>query len=77
MVWKLGILSIVAAALIFLVIPVRTHAVQFDSANPSMPVKWTFLSVVSNMYSTPGTIGLIAMLLAVAIYIALRIVRSS
>lgn len=75
--WKLGILSMFTAALIFCVIPIRTHAIPIDPANPPPPTKWTLSSVISHMYLTPGTIGLICVLLAVAGYIGYRIIRSS
>jgi len=44
-----------------------------DPAKP--PTKWTLSSMIANTYLTPGTIGMICILLAVAAYIALRIVR--
>ena len=75
--WKLGILSIVTAALIFCIIPIRTHAVLIDPANPPPPTKWTLSFIISNMYLTVGTVGLIGILLVVASYIGFRIVRSS
>lgn len=74
--WKLGILVIVTAGLIFFIIPIRTHAVLFDPANPPPPTRWTLSSAVSNMYLTPGAIALICAVLAVAGYLAFRIVRS-
>lgn len=75
--WKLGILSIITAALILIIIPLRTHALLIDPANSPSPTKWTLSFMVSNMYLTPGTTGLICVLLAVASYIGFRIVRSA
>jgi hypothetical protein len=75
--WKLGILTIITVALIFCVIPIRTHAVLIDPANPPPPTRWTLSFIMSNMYVTPGTLGLIGILLAMAIYVGFRIVRSS
>lgn len=72
--WKLVALSLITAVLIFSVIPIRTHAVLIDPAKP--PPKWTLSSMVASMYLTPGTVGMICILLAVAAYIAFRIVRS-
>jgi len=75
--WKLTILGIVTAGLIFSVIPIRTHAVLVDPANPPPPTRWTLRFIVSNMYLMPGTMIAICMILAVAGYIAFRIVRSA
>jgi hypothetical protein len=71
---KLGVLYVSTAALIFCIIPIRTHAVLIDPAKP--PAKWTLSSMIANMYLTPGTVGMMCILLAVAAYIAFRIVRS-
>jgi len=70
--WKLGILSLITAALIFCIIPIRTHAVLFD---PAKPPKWTLSGIIANMYLTPGTVAIICMLLALAACVAFRIVR--
>ena len=75
--WKLVILSIGTAALIFCVIPIRTHAVWIDPTNPQPPTRWSLSFIVSNMYLTPDTFMLIGGILTVAIYIGFRIVRSS
>ena len=72
--WKLGLLSVITAALIFCIIPIRTHAVLIDPAQ--LPPKWTLSSMIANMYLTPGAVGMMCILLAIAAYIALRIVRS-
>jgi len=71
--WKLGILSLITAALIFCIIPIRTHAVLFD---PAKPPKWTLSGIIANMYLTPATVWMICVLLALAAYVAFRIVRS-
>ena len=70
--WKLVILSIGTAALIFCVIPIRTHAVWIDPTNPQPPTRWSLSFIVS-----PDTFMLIGGILTVAIYIGFRIVRSS
>lgn len=75
--WKLGILSIVTAAVIFCVIPIRTHAVLIDPEHPPPAFKLTLLFIVSNMYFTPATLALIGVLLSMATYIGFRIVRNS
>lgn len=74
--WKFTILGIVTAGLIFCMIPIRTHAVMIDPANPPRPTRWTLRFIVSNMYLTPGTMIVICLVLAVAAYIAFRIIRS-
>lgn len=75
--WKFGILIIGTVGLIFAVIPIRTHAVLIDPANPPQPTKWTLSFIISNMYLTPGTVALIGLFLAVATYIGFRIARGS
>ena len=72
--WKFSLLALVSAGLIFCVIPIRTHAVQFDPSNP--PPKWTILSAVSNMYLTPGAIASIAVIIAIAAIVGFWISRS-
>jgi len=62
--WKLGILFLITAAMIFCIIPVRTHAVLFDPAKPPEPAKWTLSGMIANMYLTPGTVWMMCMLLA-------------
>ncbi len=73
--WKLGMLSLITAALIFCIIPIRTHAVLFDPNKPTEPARWTLSAMIANMYLTPGTVAIICMLLALAAYVAFRIVR--
>ena len=75
--WKLVLLGIVTAGLIFCVIPIRTHAVLIDPASPPPATTWTLWSMVSNMYIAPGTIALIGMIIAVAGYISFRIVSNA
>ncbi len=77
MCWKLAILVIVTGSVLFGIIPIRTHAVMFDPANPPPPTRSTLWSMVSNMYLTSGTVALMFVVLAVAGYIAFRIVRSA
>lgn len=75
--WKLALLVIVTAGLIFCIIPIRTHAVLIDPVNPPPATRWTLWSMVSNMYLSSGTIALIGVTIAVAGYIAFRIVRKA
>lgn len=84
--WKLTILIVATAGLIFGIIPIRTHAVvkpidlkvpEVDLGDHAAASRWTFLSMVSNMYLTPGTIALICAILVVAGYIAFTIVHDA
>jgi hypothetical protein len=75
--WKLGILLIATSVLIFCVIPIRTHAIMIDPANPPPPTRWTLSFIISHMYFTAGTYAVIGALLLGAGFIAFRIVRST
>ena len=74
--WKLTALIIVTVGLIFCIVPIRTHAALVDPGNPQPSTRWTLWSMVSSMYLTTGTVGLICAILVVAAYIAFRIIRS-
>lgn len=74
--WKLSILVCITIGLIFCIIPIRTHAVIIDPANPPAPTKLTFSFIVSNFYFTPTTFGMIGIVLGVAIYVGFKIMRS-
>ena len=71
--WKLAALTIVTLVAVLSVIPIRTHAVAFDPANP--PARISFGAMLANMYLTPGTAALIAAICIVAVLIGLRVVR--
>ena len=73
--WKLGGLFVLTAALVFAVIPIRTHAVAYDPMTEQPPHRDTFRDVLSNMYFTPGTVLLILCIVAVASFVALKVVR--
>lgn len=75
--WKLSLLVVVSAALIFCVIPIRTHAVLIDPTKPPPATRESLWSLVSNMYLTSGTVALIGAIIAVTGYIAFRIVRKA
>lgn len=75
--WKLSGVAVLTAALIFVVIPIRTHAVWYDPASPPSPQRWNLTNVIANMYVTPGTLAVIAIILAGAAAIAFRIIRNS
>lgn len=50
---------------------------MIDPANPPPPTRWTLRFIVLIMYLTPRTMSVICLVLAVADYIAFRIVRSA
>lgn len=75
--WKLTVLVLITAGLIFSIIPIRTHAVLVDPANPQPTTSWTLWSIVSNMYLTTGTVALICAVVTVSGVIAFRIVRNA
>lgn len=79
--WKLAALVTVTGLLIFALIPIRTHAVKYDiDRNASGPLPSTpslsLRQMVENMYLTPGTVVLIVLIVAIAAYLALRIIRA-
>lgn len=71
--WKLSVLAVVTTALVIALIPIRTHAVRYDPSNP--PPRPSFAGFVGSMYLTPVSGLSIAFVLAVATFIALRIIR--
>lgn len=71
--WKLSALLVVTAALVFVIIPIRTHAVKYDPLNP--PPRPTLSQMIGNMYLTPSSALLIVLILAVAVIVALRVIR--
>lgn len=75
--WKLGGLAVLTSVMILCVIPIRSHAVLIDPTNPPPPYKWTLSTAIHNMYFTPGTLALIALILLMAVFLGVRIVRGS
>ena len=73
--WRLAGLALGTAVLIFMVIPIRTHAVRVDLANPPPPPPLFSAFSFSNVYFPPSTIVLIGIILAGAVLIGARIVR--
>jgi hypothetical protein len=71
--WKLSGLVVLTAALCLAVIPIRTHAVIYDPSNP--PAPWTFRAMIANMYLTPTAGLLIAAIVAVSAFVALKVLR--
>jgi uncharacterized membrane protein len=73
--WKLVGLFALTALLVFAVIPIRTHAVGYDPMAGPPPERPPFSQLFSNMYLTPATGVLILLILAVATFVALKVVR--
>jgi hypothetical protein len=71
--WKLGGLLVVTAALCLSVLPIRTHAALYDPSNPPKP--WTFTDMLGSMYLTPTAGLLIVMIVAVAGFVAFKVIR--
>jgi len=73
--WKLVGLAGVTAALIFAVMPIRTQAVVYDPVNEQPPSSVSFGDMLGNMYLTQGTALLILVILAVASFVAFKVLR--
>ena len=73
--WKLTVLALVTTILVIATIPIRTHAVALDLLDESRPVLLSISDFVGAMYLTPGSALLIIGILAVAGFLASRIVR--
>ncbi len=73
--WKLAGLIVLTAALVFSVIPIRTHAILYDPVNDAPPSRTSLSDMLGDMYLTSGTIVLIVSILAVAGYVAFKVVR--
>jgi hypothetical protein len=73
--WKLGGLFVLTAALIFAVIPIRTHAVVYNPINEPPLQRGSFGDLLSNMYFTQSTVLLILCIVAVAGFVAFKVLR--
>ncbi len=73
--WKLSALLLVTLVIAFAVIPMRTHAVAYDpDANQS---GWSLSSMVGAMFLTPGTVAVLAIILAGSGFVAFQIIRGN
>lgn len=72
--WKLGLLLLTTAALVVAVIPVQTHAVLYDPTKGPPPHE-SLRTMLGAMYLTPGTALLIVVIVALAAFIGLKVVR--
>ena len=76
--WKLTLLGLVTLVILIVVQPIRTHAVKIDiPSNGELPAapRHSLLDMFSAMYVTPTSLLISAIILAIAGYLALRIVR--
>jgi hypothetical protein len=70
--WKLAGILVLTAALCVSVVPIRTHAVMHDPSNPPQPP--TLKLMFANMYLSPTTGLLIAVILAGAAFVAFKVI---
>ncbi|MGQ0659434.1 hypothetical protein [Sphingosinicella sp.] len=78
--WKLSALAAATIVAITLIIPIRSRAVKYDivpGEGSPPPSGFSLRQMVENMYLTPGTVILIAIVLSVAGAIAFRIIRAA
>jgi hypothetical protein len=76
--WKLLLLGLLTAFLVLAVQPFKTHAVKIEvPPNGQMPAQPSpsVLNWLSSMYVTPTSLAISALIIALAGYIAYRIVR--
>lgn len=73
--WKLTGLFVLTAALVFAVIPIRTHAVAYDPLSEQPPLGGPIADILAALYLTPGTVLLILCIGAGASFVALKVVR--
>jgi NADH:ubiquinone oxidoreductase subunit 6 (subunit J) len=73
--WKLTGLLLITAVLVVAVIPLRTHAVGYDPITESPPHQPSLISMFGNMYLTPFSAVAILLILALAGFVAAKILR--
>jgi hypothetical protein len=73
--WKLAGLLIVTALLVVSVIPIRTHAVAYDPMHDPPPSRPSLLDILGSMYLTPGRAVLILVILGIASFVAMKVIR--
>jgi hypothetical protein len=66
---------LVTAVLVVLVIPIRTHALQYDPMKDPPPQRPSLSSMFENMYMTPASAVLILVILSLAGFVALKVFR--
>ena len=76
--WKLTLLGLVTLALVIAVQPIRTHALKIEiPSNGQLPPvpRQGVLNMFSALYVTPTSLLISAVIVAIAGYLAFRIVR--
>jgi hypothetical protein len=73
--WKLTGLFLLAAALVFAVVPIRTHALLYDVTTDAPSGHPSFANTIGIMYLTPGTVLTILCIVAVTGYAAYKVAR--
>lgn len=73
--WKLVGLAVLAAGLIFAVIPVRTQTASYDPRTGPSPARASFVDMLGSRYLTPGAALLAFLILAVAGFVGLKAFR--
>jgi hypothetical protein len=73
--WKLGGLLLITVFLIVMVLPIRSHAVSYDSFKEQAPPRPSILDLFGNMYLTPGSAVLILAILGAAGFVAMKVIR--
>ena len=73
--WKLLGLLLLTATLVFVVIPIRTHAVVYDPVNDPPPEPPSLGDFLGALYLTPGTVLVILLIVGVASFVAFKVVR--
>jgi len=73
--WKLVGLVVLTVALVFVVIPIRTHAVAYHPSMEPPPGRGSFGDMLGDMYLTPGTMLLILCIIGLASLVGFKVVR--
>jgi hypothetical protein len=73
--WKLIALCFVTSALVLSVLPIRTRSVDYDVFNEAPPAPPSIVNLLKSMYLTPGTVLAILAIVAVASFVAIKVVR--
>lgn len=74
--WKLAGLVVVTAVLIYAFIPIRTQVGVYDPLNESAPADPSFADLLAaSMYLTPGSVLIVLVILAVASFVAFKVIR--
>jgi hypothetical protein len=76
--WKLTLIALVTILLIVVVQPIMTHAVKVDiqpTGKPTNPMQPGIFEWFSSVYVTPTSLLITIVILAVAAFLALRVIR--